>query len=62
MKKKLTSARKESEGAKLKSPKTKKVIPNERVEEMAKDIRQFTYGQCLILKRVIDPRLAHTRE
>jgi hypothetical protein len=42
--------------------KVKKTITNERVDDIGKEIRKFTYGQCLILKRELDKRLAAVRK
>lgn len=61
--KNLKSSRQDSKGSDI-TPKlkTKKVVSNERVDEMGQEVRTFTYGQCLILKRELDKRLAATRE
>jgi len=54
--------RKDDKGTKIiPKLKVKKTITNERVDEMGKEIRKFTYGQCLALKMVLDKRLAATR-
>lgn len=41
--------------------KVNKTVTNERVDEIGKEIAAFTYGQCLILKRELDKRIAATR-
>lgn len=62
--KKLKSSRADSQGTKitLKNKPKGKVVTNERVDEIGQEIRKFTYGQCLALKRELDKRLAATRE
>ncbi len=38
-----------------------KTVTSERVDEIAVEVGIMTYGQCVVLKRAIDRRLASTR-
>ena len=38
-----------------------KTITNQRVDDIGQEIRELTYGQCLVLKVELDRRLALTR-
>lgn len=62
MKKKMKNSRIDSKGSKT-EPKlvVEKTITSERVDEIAKELRSFTYGQCLVLKRELDRRISTTR-
>ena len=60
--KNVKSSRHQSKGGIIKPKlKVKKTISSERVDEIADEIREFTYGQCLTLKLALDRRLAATR-
>ena len=63
MKKKMINSRKDSAG-KIEEPKlkVKKTVTSERVDEIAKELSKFTYGQCLVLKRELDRRILATRK
>lgn len=60
--KRMKNSRHDSKGEIIKPKlKVKKTVKSERVDEIADEIREFSYGQCLVLKMALDRRLAATR-
>lgn len=59
--KKLQSSAALSKGGKLNPPKQKKMVDDAVVEGLIKDVKKLTYGQCLVVKRALDIRIAATR-